>query len=523
MAPTTKTILLVPDEGSAEVLRQALAIRYQTTADGIYIEVVTGSTEHVVSEARHRHGGAPIGYVATDEASALEALRHGADEAIAWPPHGEQSIQGFLDRTLLRATIRREREQLQASVVHREKLAALGTLVAGVAHEINNPLTALQLCTDACAALLAPALNVARELQALAARGSGVTTDQLERLNALARTGAPSQEGAALLEEMRFASQAIADIVRDLRIFARTDEGREKKEVVDVADLIDQVLRLVSREFQSYGYVERDYSPEVAKVLVPPGRLSQVLINTLVNAAHAIREIERPSHHVRISTRSDNEHVAISITDTGPGIAPEALDHIFDPFFTTKRVGAGTGLGLSISRSLMQDMGGDLLVTSVHGEGATFILLIPVANKAAIREAMRSSTASIAPPKHRERPSVLFVDDDQGILRAYSRAFGRTCSVLLAGDGQEAIDLLRSGSSPDAVVTELALPELDGAALYRWISRERPGLARRIIFVTADSTTERYQSFVSHAGNPLLLKPVNAADLLEAINAAVQR
>jgi CheY-like chemotaxis protein len=247
-----------------------------------------------------------------------------------------------------------------------------------------------------------------------------------------------------------------------------------------------------------------------------------VLINTLVNAAHAIREIERPSHHVRISTRSDSEHVAISIADTGPGIAPEALDHIFDPFFTTKRVGAGTGLGLSISRSIMQDLGGDLLVTSVHGEGATFILLIPVADKADFLQAMRGSTASVAPPKHRERPSVLFVDDDQKVLRAYSRAFGRTCNVLLASDGQEAIDLLRSGSAPDAIVTELALPELDGAALYSWISRERPGLARRTIFVTADSTTERYRSFLSELGNPLLLKPVNAANLLDAINAAVQ-
>jgi two-component system, NtrC family, sensor kinase len=215
--------------------------------------------------------------------------------------------------------------------------------------------------------------------------------------------------------------------------------------------------------------------------------------------------------------------VAISITDTGPGIPPEALDHIFDPFFTTKRVGAGTGLGLSISRSIMQDLGGDLLVTSVHGEGATFILVIPVADTAAMFKAIRSSVVSNAPPKHLERPSVLFVDDDQGVLRAYSRAFGRSCNVLLAEDGQEAIDLLSSGSSPDAVVTELALPELDGTALYRWMSRERPSLARRTIFVTADSTTERYRNFVSDVGNPLLFKPVSASNLLDAINAAVQR
>jgi two-component system, NtrC family, sensor kinase len=360
-------------------------------------------------------------------------------------------------------------------------------------------------------------MKVTEELGKLAARGTGASPEQIARLSALARTGAPSSEGSQLFEEMLIASKAIADIVRDLRIFARSDERSEGRQIVEVADLIDQVLRLVGREFPTQVIVERDYAPGLPKLVVPPGRLSQVLINVLMNAAHAIRDIERPVHRVRISTRADDQHVAITVSDTGPGIAPTTLDHIFDPFFTTKRVGTGTGLGLSISRSIMMDMGGDLIVTSVHGDGATFIALVPLPDETSLRAAATAAVISRT-LSSRERPSVLFVDEDNQILRAYSRALGRECNVLLAEDGQEAIDLLSSGSTPDAVVTELSLPQIDGAAFYAWLRNERPGLATRTVFVTAHSTTLEYKSFLRDVSNPVLLKPVNAPTLKAAID-----
>jgi signal transduction histidine kinase len=477
----------------------------------------------VLARARSRFGGAPLGYLAADETSALEALRHGADEAMATPLPSEQAIHGFVDRTVLRAVLRREQDELRANVVHAEKLAALGTLVAGVAHEVNNPLTALQLCIEACRALLGPGLNVSGELRRLADRGSGASADEMARLATIARTGAPPREGAELLDEMRLASQAIADIVRDLRIFARADERGEQEEIVNVADLVDQALRLTSRDLGSVAQVERDYARDLPRVLVPPGRLSQVLINVLVNAAHAIHDVERPAHRIRVATRADDEHVAISISDTGPGIPSETLDHIFDPFFTTKRVGTGTGLGLSISRAIMRELGGDLIVESVHGDGATFIALIPLADSERLFEAMRRSSAPVMPPKHLQRSSVLFVDDDSAVLRAYCRVLGKKCNVLLASDGQDAIDLLSTGSAPDAIGTELAWPDLDGQGLYSWLCRERPQLARRTVFVTADATSIRYQTFVSELENPVLLKPVNASTLMEAINGVVDR
>jgi len=255
------------------------------------------------------------------------------------------------------------------------------------------------------------------------------------------------------------------------------------------------------------------------RVVVPHGRLTQVLVNILINAAHAINDVEREAHRVRIVTRADSEYVAISISDTGPGIAAEALSHIFDPFFTTKRTGLGTGLGLSISRSIMRDLGGDLIVESVHGEGATFIALLPLPDHVTLRNAYlqrRDTTVRRATP---DRRTVLVVDDDPRILKAYARMLASSCHVIMAGDGQEAIALLSSGSVADALVTELNLPEVDGKQLFEWLERERPDLARATVFITAESTLDQNTPFLSGIDNAVLTKPVGAKELWAALDA----
>jgi len=407
--------------------------------------------------------------------------------------------------------------------VHNEKLTALGTLVAGVAHEINNPLTALQLSVSACHALVTPLSNIAREVSMLAGRGGGASPAQLQALHDAARTGAPARETQELLEEMVIASRAIADVVRDLRVFARAEGNSEEPQVLDLADFVDQALRLVGREIESHGRVERDYAPELPQLVAPPGRLTQVLVNILVNAAQAIREVERPSHRVRITLRADEDDVAISVTDTGPGVSPAAVERIFDPFFTTKRAGAGTGLGLSISRSIMREMGGDLIVESVHGEGATFVILVPVPDAETLRKAYFRTRGPIAPLKALQRAHVMVVDDDERVLRAYARVLGRSCNVLMASDGREAIELLSSGSTADALVTELSLPDVNGQELFEWVTREHPRLAGRTIFVTAESTTVRFEPFLRTLDNPILMKPVTANHLLSTIDRAVGR
>jgi signal transduction histidine kinase/ActR/RegA family two-component response regulator len=510
-------LLLVPYPACVARLQSTLADRFES--EDIRIELASGPAADSIADARRQIGGAPLGFVVDDEVRGLEALTGGADEVLIWPPRDDAAIQGFFDRVKLRATLRRGQERANAALVHGEKLAALGTLVAGVAHEINNPLTALQLGIEASANQLSPLAKVVAELDTWAARGWGASPEQIRTLHELADSGSSPQEASQLLDEMLGAVASIASIVRDLRIFARSDSGREEAQLLDVSDTIDQALRLAGRELNVIARIERDYARDLPRVLVPHGRLTQVLVNVLTNATQAIREIERPAHRVRIVTRFDGENIAISISDTGPGIASETLEHIFDPFFTTKRAGYGTGLGLSISRSIMYDLGGDLIVESVHGSGATFILLLPIPDYASVRRAylrQHSGTTMLAAPAIRR--TVLVVDDDDRVLSAYARSLGRSCDVLMASDGREAIELLSSGSQPDALVSELALPEADGKVLLEWLARERPELAQRTIFVSSETTQQQYEAFLSQLPNCVLTKPVTASALLTALN-----
>ena len=514
--PSVGVLLLVPSSTVAKRIAGTLADRY--AAHGTRFEVVDGIPAELVPRIRERIGGAPLGFVAVDEVAALSALLHGADEVMVWPAGDDRAIHGFFDRISLRASLRKGQERASASVVHAEKLSALGTLVAGVAHEINNPLMALQLSIEACTSLITPISNVVQELNVWASRGWGATPEQVQTLAELGRTGAPRVEAKQLLEEMLAASSAIASVVRDLRVFARADSEREEAQVLETNDVVDQALRLVGREIAMVAHIERDYSRDLPRVVVPHGRLTQVLVNILINAAHAINDVEREVHRVRISTRADAEYVAISISDTGPGIPAEALSHIFDPFFTTKRTGLGTGLGLSISRSIMRDLGGDLIVESVHGQGATFIALLPLPDHVTLRNAYLQSRDHTARRPHPERRSVLVVDDDDRILKAYARMLASSCDVIMAADGREAIELLSSGSTADALVTEVNLPDVDGQQLYEWLKRERPLLAARTVFVTAETTLDRYQTFLGQLDNPVLTKPVAAKELWDALD-----
>jgi signal transduction histidine kinase/ActR/RegA family two-component response regulator len=507
--------VLVPTPAAGDRISTTLADRYATRDTQII--VVDEPPSEVLPRLRARVGGAPLGFVAVDEVAALDALSHGADEVLVWPALDDRAIQGFFDRTRLRASLRRGQEQNRAAMVHAEKLSALGTLVAGVAHEINNPLMALQLSIEACMSLMTPLTNVVHELNVWSNRGWGATPEQVQMLYDLALTGAPRVEGRQLLEEMLVASTAIGSVVKDLRVFARADGDREEAQMLDANEVVDQALRLVGREIGMVAHIERDFARALPRVVVPHGRLTQVLVNILINAAHAINDVQREVHRVRVTTRADTEYVAISISDTGPGIASEALSHIFDPFFTTKRSGLGTGLGLSISRSIMRDLGGDLIVESVHGSGATFIALLPLPDHATMRKAyLQNRDAAVRRPLNK-RHTVLVVDDDERILKAYARMLATSCDVIMASDGQEAIDLLSSGSTPDAVVTELSLPDVDGRALFEWLRRERPALAARTVFITSEATRERYRAFLAEALNGTLTKPVSANELWAAL------
>lgn len=486
------------------------------------LEVVTGDLEKRVRAEREIRGPLPVGCALRTEDRCLEALRGGADEAMVMTLPDPRQIHALIDRTLLRGQLRRHSERTSASIGHAEKLAALGTLVAGVAHEINNPLGAASLSVHALSLALGPLMKSRSELRRLADLGRPVQPEELARVADEIRAASPSWDATNALEDIQTSVDSITDVVRDLRVFARADE-EEQVQLVDVIDVIDQVLRIVRREIEQFAVLERDLPRDLPPLLCPRTRIAQVLTNVLVNAAHAVRDVDRPVHRVRISARSDEETVAIVVADTGPGIAPDDIERIFDPFYTTKRQDFGTGLGLSISRSILRGLGGDLMVDSVYGDGAKFILMIPRPDPRALRAAGYVTGRSSRPEIGQARLSVLVVDSDERMARAYSRALSSRHDVVIASDGEEAVELLSSGTEADVVVSELAMPGMDGPTLHEWLKRERPRLASRLLVVTSLLSKDAQHAALEEQGVEVIPKPVVRDSLLDAIRRASER
>jgi two-component system, NtrC family, sensor kinase len=477
-------VVLCPADEPVAALERIAARNLPSLPDGFVLELGSGDIAERVRLARAARGSIALGVVTRDEPSALLALEAGADESTTLDHLDDRSALGFVDRVLLRARLRAEREEMRALYVHHEKLAALGTLVAGVAHEVNNPLTALLLTVEA-----------------LRLRAGPVTPQS-----------APALE---LLEEIEVSARTIASVVRDLKVFSRPDSDDAPSELVDLTALLDQVLRIVGRQIRSLATLELDYEPDLPEVVVPAARLAQVFTNILVNAAHAVSLVVRPAHTVRICARSDADTVAISISDTGPGISDQVIERIFEPFFSTKERGAGTGLGLSISRSIVQRFGGDLLVESVHGDGATFIVLVPRPTPGEVAEARergRSMPALVGPGVSRRR--VLLVESDDRVRRAMARALDGSYDVVGVSDATEAIERLEFGPGIDAILADASAPDFSGTALCRWLSARHHELRSRLILVLAE---EQELPPEAHAGVPVLFKPLGQKALLRAV------
>lgn len=450
--------------------------------------VLHGDLAPTLAQLRESQPDRAIGFIATDEPSAIDALIAGADEAAVIEADNAVQLVAFLDRTDLRARQRGETRGLRSAFAHAEKLAALGTLVAGVGHEINNPLSAVLLSIAATQRYVLPLLDTRSQVDV-----------------------------SSVLDDMNSAANSIASIVRDLRLFARADE-QEAPDLVDVPEQIDHVLRLLGRDVSNHGVVTRDYAPNLPQLLIPRSRFTQVLTNLLINASHAIADIERPVHQVQISVRTDDDFLAVVIRDTGSGISSDALDRIFDPFYTTKRKELGTGLGLSISRTILRNLGGDLIVESVFGEGATFICFLPLPTHEALVQAQASIPPMIGLPSATKQ-TVLLVDDDPQMLRAYARLLNVDHHVLVARDANEAIELLEADAAPGVLVLEIGLPARDGIRLMTWIQRERPKLARNTVIVTAMDGDARHADMLAAHDGPVLYKPVRADALIAAIAA----
>ena len=368
-----------------------------------------------------------------------------------------------------------ERRAIQARLVEADRLAALGVLSAGIAHEINNPLAYLLLNLE----------FLSRELPTL--------PNDPSKLDALMVRVRDAFHGA----------ERVASIVRDLRTFARADEGIRGP--VDVQAALESALNIAGSEIKQKATLIRDYQP-VPPVDANPNRIEQVLLNLLLNAAQALPGHETPSHEVRAKLRSEDNQVQIIIEDTGAGIPDELLAKIFDPFFTTKPAGVGTGLGLSICRSIVRGLGGEISVNSSPGQGSRFTVSLPASKGRLPPKSIPPRSASPPPQK---RGQILIVDDEISVSRTLRALLQNEHDVVLTSDGTQALIAIAEGPHTgfDVIMCDLMMPGMSGMELYERICQEHPGLEARIVFMTGGASMDRAREFLSTTINLTFEKP----------------
>lgn len=380
-----------------------------------------------------------------------------------------------------------EQRQLQARLTLADRLASVGTLAAGIAHEINNPL----------AFVLSNLSFLSGEFRRNLPPGDGATALQ-SRLRGEPDLG----EWLEVLHEACEGAERVRQIVRQLKTFSRPDE--ENVSPLDVHGVLESVAMMAANEIRHRAQLRRDYG-DIPPVMANEGKLSQVFLNLVVNAAQAIPEGSAHRHEIRLATRRDGRsRVVVEVQDTGVGIQREVIDRIFDPFFTTKPVGVGTGLGLSICHSIIHGLGGEITVESEPGKGTVFRVSLPTMEQDARAAA---TTLDVTPrPLLQPRGRVLVVDDEPAVGRVLQRIL-RGHEVEVACSGRQALELLEQGLEPDAVLCDVMMPDLTGRDVYESVRREHAGLEGRFVFVSGGAFTTGAREFLASIPNILLEKP----------------
>jgi signal transduction histidine kinase/CheY-like chemotaxis protein len=378
-----------------------------------------------------------------------------------------------------------ERRLLHARLALADRMVSVGTLAAGVAHELNNPLAYV----NANLAFLAERLD-ALEAHAAKAIGPPAAADLVTQLEDALRD---ARDGA---ERMRV-------IVRDLKTFSRAEE--ERSGPVELHPVLESCVHMAWNEIRHRARLRRDLAP-VPPVTGNEARLGQVFLNLLVNAAHAIPEGRVAENEIVVRTLpAGGRRVAVEIRDTGCGIPPENLKRIFDPFFTTKPPGVGTGLGLSICHGIVSALGGEIEVESVPGRGSTFRVVLPAADPAV--EARRPESVVEARPRGR----ILDVDDEPLVGTVIQRTLQGQHDVTVVSSARAALERLDAGERFDLVLTDLLMPEMSGMDLHRELVRRDPDLARRTVFLTGGAFTPAAREFLERESVECVEKPFELA------------
>ena len=373
-----------------------------------------------------------------------------------------------------------ERQKFEDKAQIASRLAVVGEMAAGVAHEINNPLTGVL----------------------------GFSQMLLEKENV-------PEEIKAELRLIVDGSQRVADIVKRLLTFAR--QTKPVKTLTNINELIDNTLKLREYVLKTVNInIITRFDPELPWSVVDPGQLQQVFLNLIVNAEQAMK-VAHGRGTLAITTEQKENNIRISFQDDGPGITPENLKRLFEPFFTTKAPGEGTGLGLSLSRSIILEHNGSLSVESEFGRGADFIIELPIIESL-------SSASDVLPPEKvkltgTEHGKILVVDDEPGVRILLERVFAQMGhQVDCVADAETAVNKLDSGLTYDVILTDVRMPGMSGIELHSYILMKTPAMKNKIIFITGDVMGADIKEFLMKNDLIYFAKPFDIEALKGTIN-----
>lgn len=353
-----------------------------------------------------------------------------------------------------------------------ERMTALGSLLAGVSHELNNPL----------AIVVGEATLMEED-----AEGTGL---------------------AESATRIRIAAERCAKIVQSFLAIAR--QKPSKRERLDLNSVVGAVVELTGYQTRSNEIeIEQDLADELPAIIGDIDQLQQVVMNLLINAQQAL-QTRQPPRRIRISSFRKGDDIALRVADNGPGIASDLAKRIFDPFFTTKPEGTGTGIGLSYSQGVIEAHGGTLEVEPCE-DGASFIVRLPVGRGGAVLAAPAKAAPSSS--KSTARGRALVIDDEPDLANAIARLLQRLgFATDTAGNGNEAVAKLEA-EDYELILSDLRMPGMDGAAFFAWLGEHRPDLLARTAFLTGDTLSPAAVTFLEQAGRPYLSKPLTREEL----------
>jgi PAS domain S-box-containing protein len=404
-----------------------------------------------------------------------------------------------------------ERIEVEGQLAQADRLSSMGMLAAGVAHEINNPLSYVLYNLESLTEDLPQLLRTVRRAQAGLAE-LAESNPALESMGELAAKMNP-----ALLDDIqeRFkdalgGTHRIRDIARGLGTFSRVEE--DQLVPVNLMHVIEVAINMSYNEVKYRARLVKDYA-RTPTVMASEGRLSQVFLNLIINATQAIEEGNVEDNEIRVRTWTEDGAVFAEVRDTGRGIPRENLARLFEPFFTTKKIGVGSGLGLAISRNIIESYGGTIEVQSRVGQGTSFTIRLPL--RAADADSTGGSSAAAAETRARGR--ILVVDDEDRVRATIARMLREHETVQAAG-GAEARAILEEDQAFDVILCDMMMPDISGMDLHRWLARDHPVLGGRLIFITGGTFTPLARSYLGSVDNLRLEKPFDVANLKRIVN-----